>query len=70
MELADKKYSSFVENLIAEGILKSETREGITRYWLKADKIRPKEKKDSFLISILVFSITFVVLMFVFFAFA
>ncbi|MHA1983582.1 MAG: hypothetical protein ACW967_04435 [Candidatus Hodarchaeales archaeon] len=70
MDLSDKKYSSFIENLTTDGTLKSETREGITRYWLKTDKIKPKEKKDSFLLSIVVFSVVFVVLMFVLFAFS
>ncbi len=70
IDLAEKKYQSFIETLVSEGILKMSSDSGTAKYWLKADKTAPKEKDNRFLITAIVFSVTFVIIMFLFFAFS
>ncbi len=57
------------ETLISEGVLKMSSGSGATKYWLKAEKVMPKEKDNKFLITSVVFAVTFIIVMFIFFAF-
>ncbi|OLS19858.1 MAG: hypothetical protein HeimC3_42970 [Candidatus Heimdallarchaeota archaeon LC_3] len=70
IDLTEKKYQSFIETLISEGILKTSSASGTAKYWLKAEKVNPKEKDNKFLITSVVFAVTFVIIMFIFFAFS
>ena len=68
LDLTDKKYTIFIENLVTDGIIKEDTVEGIKKYWIRPEKVRPKEKTDYLtFINIFVFTLLLIVLaMFIF----
>ena len=63
LDLTDKKYTVFMENLISEGVIKEDLAEGIKRYWIRPEKAQPKQKTDYYtFINFLIFTVLFIIL--------
>ena len=65
LDLIDKKYESFIENLVSDGVLRQELTEGTTRYWLRVDKVIPKKRTgegNPIITTIIIFLISFVII--------